>query len=124
GDGGRWEDLSANLPKFGGANGDLFSQMGYDLHVTVSPADENIVFIGGTSLYRSTDGFRTSDNVSWVGGFRSWIRDSAVIEGYSYPNHHADQHALVFSRTDPSVVYTASDGGVHKTLDCLADSIV
>lgn len=124
GDGGRWEDLSANLPKFGGSNGDLFSQTGYDLHVSVKPDDENVVFVGGTSLYRSTDGFRTPDHVAWVGGFRDWKRDSAVIEGYSYPNHHADQHSLIFSRTDPTVAYSSSDGGVHKTLDCLADSIV
>ncbi len=123
GEGGRWENLSANLPKFGGANGDLFTQGGYDLHVTVKPDDERTVFIGGTSLYRSSDGFSTPNNTAWIGGFRSYPRDSSVIEGYSYPNHHADQHTLIFSRNDPSVAYSGSDGGVHKTLDCTADSI-
>lgn len=123
GDGGRWENRSANLPGFGGSNGDLFTQGGYDLHVKVKPDDENVVFIGGTNLYRSTDGFASPNNTSWIGGFKSWKRDSAVVEDYSYPEHHADQHDVVFSQTNPNVMYSASDGGVHKTFDCTADSI-
>jgi len=123
GDGGTWEDLSANLPAIGGSFGDFFSQTGYDLHVTVSPHDENLVFVGGTNLYRSTDGFRTSDHVKWIGGYQNVQIDSMVVQGYSYPGHHPDQHALVFSRRDPNVAYTGSDGGVHKTLDCTADSV-
>lgn len=125
GDGGVWENRSANLPAFdwGGGNGDLFSQGGYDLHVRVRPDDENVVYVGGTNLYRSTDGFASSGNTSWIGGFKAWDRDSSAIENYSYPNHHADQHDVVFSPTDPDVMYTASDGGVHRTDDCLADSV-
>lgn len=123
GDGGIWENRSANLPDFGGSNGALFTQGGYDLHVKVKPDDENVVFIGGTNLYRSTDGFATSSNTTWVGGFRTWKRDSAVIEDYSYPEHHADQHDVIFSPTDPDIMYSASDGGVHMTFDCTADSI-
>ncbi|MGE3799428.1 MAG: flagellar basal body rod modification protein [Candidatus Kapaibacterium sp.] len=126
GDGGMWENRSANLPSFTtetAGNGDLFTQGGYDLHVRVKPDDENVVFIGGTNLYRSTDGFASTANTSWIGGFRDWKRDSAVIEEYSYPDHHADQHDVIFSPTDPNVMYSASDGGVHKTLDCTADSI-
>lgn len=123
GDGGVWENRSANLPGFGGGNGDLFTQGGYDLHVKVKPDNENVVFIGGTNLYRSTDGFATSQNTSWIGGFKSWKRDSTVIEDYSYPEHHADQHDVIFSPVDPDVMYSASDGGVHMTFDCTADSV-
>ena len=125
GDGGMWENRSENLPSFdwGGGNGDLYSQGSYDLHVRVKPDDENVLFIGGTNLYRSTNGFATSDQTSWIGGFRGWDRDSSVIEYYSYPEHHADQHDVVFSPTNPDIMYSASDGGVHRTLDCLADSI-
>lgn len=125
GAGGTWENRSANLPSFdwGGGNGDLYSQGGYDLHVKVKPDDENVVFIGGTNLYRSTDGFSSSANTSWIGGFKAWDRDSSVIEDYSYPNHHADQHDVIFSSVDPDVIYSASDGGVHRTDDCEADSV-
>lgn len=125
-DGGTWEDRSANLPSFTtetAGNGDLFSQGGYDLHVRVKSDDEDVVFIGGTNLYRSTDGFASDGNTAWIGGFRNWERDSGVVEYYSYPNHHADQHDVIFSYNNPDVMFSASDGGVHKTLDCLADSM-
>ena len=126
GEGGTWENRSTNLPSFTtetAGNGDLYSQGGYDLHVRVKPDNPDVVFVGGTNLYRSTDGFATTENTSWIGGFRDWKRDSNVVEYYSYPEHHADQHDVIFSPTNPLVMYTASDGGVHKTLDCLADSI-
>lgn len=126
GSGGTWENRSQNLPSFRtetAGNGDLYSQGGYDLHVKVKPDDEDVVFIGGTNLYRSTDGFATTDNSAWIGGFRNWKRDSGVVEAYSYPNHHADQHDVTFSPTDPNIMFSASDGGVHKTFTCLADSM-
>lgn len=123
GAGGTWENRSANLPDYGGSNGSLFTQGGYDLHVRVKPDDENTIFIGGTNLYRSTDGFASTENSAWIGGFKNWKRDSSVVEDYSYPNHHADQHDVVFSPIDPDVMLSASDGGVHLTHDCLADSI-
>ena len=125
-EGGTWENRSANLPSFTtetAGNGDLYSQGGYDLHIRVKPDDTDVVFIGGTNLYRSTDGFASDNNTAWIGGFRDWQRDSGVVEFYSYLNHHADQHDVVFSRTDPNVMFTVSDGGVHKTLTCLADPI-
>lgn len=125
-DGGTWENRSANLPSFTtetAGNGDLYSQGGYDLHIRVKPDDKDVVFIGGTNLYRSTDGFVTDQNTAWIGGFRDWQRDSGVVEYYSYPNHHADQHDVVFSRTNPNVMISVSDGGLHKTVNCLADSI-
>ena len=123
GEGGRWEDLSANLPKLGGSFGDFYSQTGYDLHVTVRPDDENIVFVGGTNIYRSTDGFTTAGAMKWIGGYRNVQIDSMVVQDYSYPGHHPDQHGVVFSRRDPKVAFTASDGGVHRTDDVMADSV-
>lgn len=125
-EGGFWEDRSANLPKYGGSFGDFNSQGGYDLLVRVKPDDENVVFIGGTNLYRSTDGFATSDNTAWIGGYRDTeldINKNKVIEEYDYPNQHPDQHYVMFSPTDPDIMLVGSDGGVHKTTNCLADSI-
>ncbi len=123
GTGGRWQDLSDNLPSFGGSFGDFNPQFSYDLHVAVHPENSTIVLIGGTNLYRSTDGFATPDNVDWIGGYRNIPIDNKVIIPLSYPNHHPDQHSALFSKNNPSVVYTASDGGVHRTQDFLADSV-
>jgi hypothetical protein len=55
-----WTNLSANLPDFPGEHDatDPFTiQGGYDLFITVKPNDPNFVIVGGTSLYRSTNGF-------------------------------------------------------------------
>ena len=126
GDGGTWENRSENLPQFGGSFGDFHSQGGYDMLVKVKPDDENVVFIGGTNLYRSTDGFSSSENTAWIGGYRDAVLDineNPVIARYGYPKQHPDQHEVVFSPTDPNVLLTGSDGGVHKTVNCLADSI-
>ncbi|MBS1912669.1 MAG: flagellar basal body rod modification protein [Bacteroidetes bacterium] len=123
GTGGTWEDRSANLPSFGGSFGDFNPQSSYDLHCVVYPADENSVFVGGTNLYRSTDGFASSTSTAWIGGYRDVPIDSTVRLQLEYPNHHPDQHWLLFSRTNPNVAYTASDGGVHRTGNILAGDV-
>lgn len=123
GTGGKWENLSANIPIYGTSTGDFFSQGGYDLHVTVDPHNPNNVVIGGTNLYRSTDGFASTANSKWIGGYKLWKRDSTILEDYQYPNHHPDQHAVVFSATRPGVLFSASDGGVHRSDNYLADSV-
>ena len=57
--------------------------------IRVHPDNSDIVFIGGTNLYRSTDAFRTKENIEWIGGYNP--------EGGSgiYPNHHPDQHGII-----------------------------
>lgn len=121
--GGKWENLSANIPIYGTSTGDFFSQGGYDLHITIDPHNPNNVVIGGTNLYRSTDGFTSTTNSKWIGGYKLWKRDSTILEDYQYPEHHPDQHAAVFSATRPNVLFTASDGGVHRSDNYLADSV-
>ncbi len=124
--GGAWENLSANLPAgqcqyfydFDFAPYD--SQGGYDMCLAISPADSNLVMLGGTNVYRSTDGFSSAANTDWVGGYRC---DAVTPSDYVYPNHHPDQHEFKFSTSNPNIFYTASDGGVHKTLDILKDSV-
>lgn len=68
GAGGIWTDLSANIPYTGTQMGNFNSQGGYDLIVRVHPAHPNIVYIGGTNLFRSDDGFTTSTMISHIGG--------------------------------------------------------
>jgi hypothetical protein len=58
--GGQWEDRSANIPALGGAFGNYISQGGYCLDVQVKPDNPDVVFLGGTNLYRSDDGFKST----------------------------------------------------------------
>jgi hypothetical protein len=112
GAGGFWQDRSAqmaNLPGHSG-NAPLQTYTSYCMDVAVHPQNPEVVFIGGVHLYRSTDGFATNSNDAWAGGWQ-------------YPNHHADQHYMVFHPTNPAIAYTGSDGGVHKTTNTLAGSI-
>ncbi|MEM8485054.1 MAG: T9SS type A sorting domain-containing protein [Bacteroidota bacterium] len=111
-----WVNRSANIPGFGSfSNGVFDSQSGYDLLIAVKPDDEHTVFIGGTSLYRSRDGFQTT-STDWIGGY------SGATDDWSGP-HHADQHILVFSPTDPDIMYSGSDGGIHRTANNLAAEV-
>ncbi|MCS7155158.1 MAG: T9SS type A sorting domain-containing protein [Bacteroidota bacterium] len=110
GSGGRWENRSFNLPRT------FDSQGSYDLVIAVKPDDPNVVFIGGTNLYRSLNGFAEPNSFTHIGGY-------APSGSGLYPNHHPDQHALQFRPSNPRVLYTGSDGGVHRTDDCLASTV-
>ena len=88
-DGGNsWTQLSAT-----GAS--CSTQCWYDLHVTVHPADPNIVFFGGVALFRSTNGGNTF----------------ATVTGAM----HVDQHFLAFDPQNPQRVYAANDGGIYRS---------
>ena len=119
GNGGQWEDRSNNLPYNSNAPVENFdSQSSYNLIVKVKPDNENVVFIGGTNLYVSEDGFSTSGNYRWIGGYH------ATNKNYSwYPNHHPDQHALVFYPSNSVKVLSGHDGGVSVTENIMATSV-
>ncbi len=121
GAGGMWQDLSANIPYDGSQLGNFNSQGGYDLLVAVHPADSNTVFIGGTNLFRSSDGFTSSTNTSFIGGYDP----ASTIPFYGvYPNHHSDQHGLVFIPSNPDKVFQSNDGGLNFTGDIRANPVV
>lgn len=111
--GSEWTDLSANLPiNIGGSVGNLNFQTGYNMLVKVSPADSNLVFVGGTNLYRSTTAFTTPTGIEgWIGGY------SPLNNVSTYPDQHPDQHALIFYPSNPNKVLSGNDGGVFVTED-------
>ena len=88
--GATWTALSA-----GGVS--CSSQCWYNLVIAVDPTDPDLVYFGGLSVYRSTDGGANFTNV-----------------GYSI---HVDQHALVIDQQNPSILYAGNDGGVYKSTD-------
>lgn len=109
-----WTNLTANLPALGGNVGNLNTQGGYNLVIEVHPSNPNTIFLGGTNLYRSTNGFTARPGTAWIGGY-SPLNNVSI-----YPNQHPDQHALIFFPSNPQKALSANDGGVHYTDNILA----
>lgn len=121
GEDGQWTDLTKNIYIGPNQFDDFYVQGGYDLTVAVKPDDENVVLIGGTNLYRSTDAFSSLDNSTHIGGYGIGEKLPRVDV---YPNHHPDQHGMVFSKNDANVMYSYHDGGVSKTNNIMANDVV
>lgn len=120
GAGGQWTNLSVNLPVNSTNPFDRFNcQGGYDLFVRVQPGS-NTVIIGGTNIYRSTDGFTSPNNIKQIGGYE--VGTTLPFFGV-YLNHHPDQHDFVFLKSDPKKVYSVSDGGVAYCSDINASNV-
>jgi len=118
--GGKWFNLSANLPTAGGPFDKQYTQGGYNMTLKVHPADTAIVFLGGTNLYRSTSGFFNPNNTSLIGGYEKGTAPPVIN---LYPNHHPDQHELVFSPGDPEIMYSTNGGGIFKTMKNTASTV-
>lgn len=65
--------------------------------ISVAPDDQNILIAGGVGLDRTTNGGTT-----WPG-----------VTG----DLHADNHMVVFARSNPNIAYNCSDGGVYKSIN-------
>ncbi|MGZ4056508.1 MAG: T9SS type A sorting domain-containing protein [Bacteroidia bacterium] len=120
GAGGTWQDLSINLPATGGVFDKFHTQDSYDMVVRVKPGSSNVVFVGGTNLYRSTTGFQDSINTSFIGGY---VQGATLPVVNSYLNHHPDQHTLEFLPSDPNKMISTNDGGVFKCSDNTAATV-
>ena len=97
----------ANSPNLLGwsVNGtDNDGQAWYDLALTVSPTDENILFVGGVNCWKSSDG-----GVSWTINTH-WYGAS----GTTYM--HADEHMLKYNLLN-NRVYSGNDGGLYYSDD-------
>ncbi len=116
-----WTNLSANMPDFPTGNREgvdpIAIQGGYDMMVHVKPDDANVVFVGGTCLYRSTNGFTSTGATSWIGGYGNTLPTLTI-----YPNSHPDIHFLAFDPTNPSRALCGNDGGLQVTANILANT--
>ncbi len=114
-----WSNRSANMPDLPGGNlsgsDPLTVQGGYDMLVKVKPDNPNVVFVGGTNLYRSTDGFTTENNIAWINGYSQFPLDYSL-----YPNGHPDLHELVFNPANANEAICGDDGGVRRTGNIMA----
>ena len=75
----------------------------YNSVLEVDPANANIVWGGGLSMYRTINGGTSWPNVG--GG-----ADAAFPLGV-----HADHHAVAFDPTNSKIVYVGNDGGIFRT---------
>ena len=120
---GNWTDLSVNIPANQATSFDNFNaQGGYDLLVKVHPTNSNVVYIGGTNLWRSTDGFTSPNNSMIIGGYFIGSVEGDGNWGV-YKNHHPDQHDLLFLPSNDSIMLSATDGGVFKSYNTFQDTV-
>jgi len=81
-------------------------QSWYDLSFGVSTINENLVYVGGVNLWKSTDGGIT------------WDIDGSSGNSPNYSYMHVDQHALEFNPINDAV-YAGNDGGLYHYMDNL-----
>jgi hypothetical protein len=115
-----WVDRTANLPNQSGClvgNDPFAVQGGYDLVMSVKPDNANVVFIGGTNIYRSTDGFATTGNTTRIGGYNSPASYAL------YLNSHSDIHAIAFQPGSTITMLCGNDGGIQRTTNNLAATV-
>ncbi|HZF63931.1 MAG TPA: hypothetical protein VEZ55_05590, partial [Chitinophagaceae bacterium] len=116
-----WINRSANMPDFPGGNlvnsDPLDVQDGYNMLVTVKPDDPNFVLVGGTNLYRSTDGFATNTRTAWINGY------APDFSYQHYPNGHADQHSFTFNPANLNQAICGDDGGIRFSSNITANNV-
>jgi hypothetical protein len=132
----KWTNLSSSVPDYYQGNTDKGNldgvdpfpvQDGYDLTVVVKPDNENVVFLGGVNLFRSTNGFADTTQTKWIGGYGSNFPTSLNIYGsQNYGDDisqwsHPDMHGLVFDPSNPKRAICANDGGIQITEDIMGN---
>ncbi|WP_435260990.1 GEVED domain-containing protein [Tenacibaculum sp. nBUS_03] len=73
----------------------------YDLVIEADPTNDNIFYVGGIDLFKTTN------------GGSSWSQLSHWYGGFGYQNVHADQHSIAFGNNDSSKMLFGNDGGVY-----------
>lgn len=120
GSGGVWEDRSAGIPNSTGEFEPFNAQGAYNYLVRVHPTDTNFVYIGGTSLFRSGDGFKTQSKNKRIGGYALGTKRP---DFQIYENHHPDQHNLIFFPSNANKAISTHDGGISLTTDIKNDVV-
>ncbi len=110
GTGGLWENRSSGLPI---ERLNVFN--GYCQVLAIKPDNEDVIFVGGTNLFRSTNGFIDTNANMRIGGYDvDWYEEFSYRTGEHYP----DQQNIVFNRENPDMMISTTDGGIHRTYKC------
>jgi len=86
--GGSWVKVSTNRG--------ILSRPWYFYYVWPHPTDENVLWIGNSGLYKSTDGGESFSSVAMP---------------------HSDHHAMWINSANPDIVVEGNDGGATVSLD-------
>jgi hypothetical protein len=116
-------DISQNLPQTKLALNSWRTQGSYDMVVGVFPPrkeEKDIVFIGGTNIFRSMSGFEDSLQTDIIAGYK---RNTSLPNFEMWPNQHPDQHVWMFYPSDPNKVLNGNDGGLFYSDSCLSGDI-
>jgi photosystem II stability/assembly factor-like uncharacterized protein len=74
-------------------------QAWYDLSIAANQVNQNVIYVGGVNIWKSTDGGENWENVS------QWQRTI-----------HADQHEIYYV-PNSNIIYVSNDGGLYRTKD-------
>ena len=96
------KDADTDIPDEDFTRGQAF----YDLMIEVDPSDDNIVYVGGIDLFRSTNGGSNWSQIS------KWSNNNNLA-GLNVSSVHADHHALVFNPSNSNQGLFGTDGGVY-----------
>jgi photosystem II stability/assembly factor-like uncharacterized protein len=109
----KWENISNSIFPPNQEIMNYATLGGYAMNIIVKPDNENFVLLGGTSLYRSQNGFANNLRFDMIGGY--YYEGGNFSYDFTTGYLHPDIHGLAFSPSSPNVLYVGSDGGVHKS---------
>ncbi len=87
------------------ANDFTRGQAFYDLMIEVNPSNDNILYVGGIDLFRSTNSASSWTQIS------KWSNNPGLA-GLPVPLVHADQHAMTFRPGNSNQAVFGNDGGI------------
>jgi hypothetical protein len=98
-----------------GASNVILNQGWYDNTIAVDPLNSNVVWAGGTDLFRSDDGGQNWGIASY------WWAGAGIDPEYA----HADHHTIVFhpqyDGAANQTMYVGNDGGIFRTVNARAN---
>ncbi|HXV62485.1 MAG TPA: hypothetical protein VEK15_17425 [Vicinamibacteria bacterium] len=95
----------------------FYHQGWYDNVIAVDPTDPDVVWAGGIDLFRSEDG-----GVNW-GLASHWWADPSLPQ-YAHADHHAIVFHPAYDGTTNTTLFVGNDGGVFRTDNATAGTVV
>lgn len=83
----------------------------YDLVIEVDPTNDNIIYVGGIDLFRTTQGVNTNLASKWE-QISKWSNNPG-LNTLSCPLVHADHHAFTFRPGFNNQAVIGCDGGIY-----------
>lgn len=87
----------------------------YDLMIEVDPTDDDIIYVGGIDLFRTTQGINTDLVNEWK-QISKWSNNNNLAS-LTCSTVHADQHAFTFRPGANKEAIIGCDGGVYYAND-------